>query len=249
MASKLHELLAVISDKSNVAKNILEEAMVTFSRRADHFKGQVRSVTFLDEARSGENGVDIGKEMVTTVDEKIKYVNESTSRAWDALLQLEDANTRAKADLVFEGTTIAKNLPATFLLGMESRLKAYRNIIAAAPTLEPSMKWELDPDAGDGVYRAAPVLGFKTEKTIKVKTLAKATKEHAEQVTTWNEDVPVARVETIHTSGMISPARKSQILRKTDQMISAVKKARQRANCVEVVNLKIADDMFNVIFN
>jgi len=46
--AKMHELLAVIGDRSNAATAIIKESRDTFAKRADHFKGQTRTIRFFD---------------------------------------------------------------------------------------------------------------------------------------------------------------------------------------------------------
>ena len=242
--SKLHELLAVMADTTNTAKAIQTETAATFSKKPEHFKGQTRVVKFFDEARAGENTTDT-KEIVTDVQKKLNHAFQSIGRHYDALLQLEEANGRAKADLVIDGVTVMTDVPATFLLGMESRLKDLRGMLATIPTLEPSVKWE--QIAGSDAYVSDPQVAFKTEKTLKSKVLYEATKEHPAQIQQWNEDTPVARIETTHLSGMVTPLQKSAMLNRVDTLLSAVKKARQRANAVEVKNLHVAKTLFDFI--
>lgn len=244
--SKLHELLAVEADLNNTAKAMLAEATNTFSKKPDHFLGQVRSATFLDPTREQEN-VSEEKTMVTTVDDKLTYALDKAGSYWDAMLQKEEANSTAKADLVVNGETLAKDLPATFLLGMETRLKAVQDVVMAIPTLDPSLKWELDSSSGDGVYRSPVQTGFKTEKTINSKVLYEATKEHPAQIEKWSEDVPVAKIETTKYSGMWTPRRKADVLGKLDLLIRSVKKARQRANTVEVKDNHIGDKLIDFL--
>lgn len=246
--AKLHELLAVMADTTNSAAAITKETEITFTKKADHFRGHTKTVGFFENSREGENTVE-EKQMVSTVADKLDHTFKSIGRHYDALLQLEEANGRAKADLVIDGTTIMKDVPATFLLGMETRLKAVRQLILSIPTLEMSIKWSPDPTLGDGVYRSAPTVAMKTEKVLKSRILVEPTKEHPAQVEKWNEDTPVARIETTHTSSMITPHEKSAMLIKCDKMISAVKKARQRANTVDVKDLSIAKEIFGYILS
>lgn len=245
--AKMHELLAVLSDASTAAGAILSETQATFSKRADHFKGQTRAVTFFDEDRASENSVET-KEIVTSVGDKLDYTFARVARYWDALFQMEKTNGEAKADLVVGAVTIAEDVPATFLLGMETRLKELRNVLLQIPTLAPELSWT--PDAGDpGVYVSPPQVNFKTEKTLRHKVLYEATDKHPAQIEKWSEDRPVARIETTHRSAMLSPGEKAKLLERTDNLIAAVKKARQRANTVEVINEQIADAMFGYILN
>lgn len=246
-STHLHELLAVVADSTNAAQAISTETLVTFTKKPDHFKGQARAVTFFAEARAGENVQD-SKELVTTVDAKLDHTFAVLGRNFDAILQVEEANQRASADLVVDGEVVATSVPATFLLGMEKRLKAVRDLILAAPTLDPSLRWSENPAAGEGVFVSDVQVTMRNEKVLQHKILVAATDKHPAQVEKWSEDVPVARIETTQFSGMLSPARKSAMVARCDKLIEAVKMARQRANTVEVrKDLRIAADMFDYI--
>lgn len=243
---KLHELLAVEGDLSAVATKVTEEAANTFSKKSDHFYGQVRTVSFLNEARAGENTTE-EKTIVTTVDEKLDYVRSMVAPYFDAVLQKEATNQEATADLIIDGQTIAHNLPATFLLGLETKLKNLRTMYAAIPTLQPGINWAKNDGAGAGHFIAPATTSFKTEKTVKHKVLVEATKEHRAEIEKWNEDVPVARIDTVATSTMLTPHRKSEILGRLDKLIRGVKKARMRANDTTVVDRSIGKELFDFL--
>lgn len=243
---QLHALLAVEADLTNTAKALVEETAVTFTKKPDHFKGHVKTVTYFDEARSQENEQE-EKKLVTTVDAKLVYALEPVARLYDALLQKEEANQRAKTDLVIDGVTIGTDLPATFLLGLETRLKTVQQLVLATPTLDPSMIWNEDLAAGAGVYRSTPQGTKRTEKDTQFKVLAAATDKHPAQIEKWTVDVPVAKIETTHVSGMWTPARKSEVLARIDKMLNAVKKARQMANTVETQNLQVGKQIMDYI--
>ena len=244
---KMHELLAVIGDTSTAASAILKETETTFSKKPEHFKGQTRAITFFDEARAAEN-VSETKEVVTTVMDKLDYTFKSVGRYWDALLQLETTNGVARADLMVDGNVLATDVPATFLLGMETRLKELRAVLLTIPTLAPELAWSKDETA-DFTYVSPPQVNFRGEKTMKYKVLYEATDKHPAQIEKWNEDVPVARIETTHRSTMLTPSQKSQMLMRCDSLIAGVKAARQRANTAEVERREIAATMFTYIAN
>lgn len=243
---KLHELLAVLPDTAVAAQTISVETMATFSKKADHFKGQIRDVKFFTEARESENVSD-SKELVTTVHEKLDHTATVLSRHYDALLQMEEANGRARADLTVDGMVLMADIPATFLLGMEKRLKQLQDLLLTMPTLEPAVKWEPDPGRGAGIYVSAPTVQMKTEKTLQHKILVAATDKHPAQVEKWNEDVPVARIETTHISGMLTPAEKALIITRVGNLMAAVKKARQRANDTDVKDLRVGKRIFEYL--
>lgn len=243
---KFHELLAVEGDLQRTAEHVCAEAETTFGNRQAHFWGQTKTVRFFDEARSGENTEET-KAMESTVDDKLGYVAQMTSRYYDAVLQKDMTNQKAKADLIVEGKTIAANLPSSFLLGLEQKLARLRAVYNVMPTLNPGTVWIPDPDQGEGVFVSEVVKQMKTEKVIKPIVLYEATKEHPAQVKETSTDVPVAAIETTAFSGMLTVARKSEILDRLDKLIRAVKKARQRANNIDAEKAKVGMKLFDYI--
>lgn len=246
--AKLHEILAVEGDLEATAKKIAEEAIDTFRKKPDHFVESVRSLTMFDENRSGENTRE-HKAMVTTVADKLGWVKKVVSKSWDNMYAKERANQEAKADLVVDGVVIAKAVPATMLLSLESRLKALREVYASIPTLQPGIDWQKDGSRKDTYRSAAPEVRMKTEKTLTPVVLYEATKEHPAQVKELTSDKPVGRIEEQKYSSMLSPADKSDMLERVDNLLRAVKKARQRANTVEATKIKIGELLFDYVHN
>lgn len=247
MSGKLHELLAVESDLEGTYKNILQETVTQFTKHPDRYWGQHQRVEFFDENMPSE--ADVHKEMDDTVKDKLEYSSGHIIRYLDAVLQKEATNQHAVADLVVDGVTIATNVPATFLLGLETKLKHIKqNIYDTIPTLQPGIKWEVDESQGGGVYKMThPEEKFRTKKVFKNHIKAEATKEHPAQVEIFTEDEKVARVITDKWCGMITPAEKSALLGRVDKLIRAVKKARQKANTIEVVDTTIGKELFKFI--
>lgn len=245
--TKLHELLAVEGDREQVAKHVQSEAMETFSKRHDHFIGHTKTTTFFDENRQQENTRE-EKALVTTVDDKLSHVRKHVSAYLDVFGQKEWSNTGAKADLIVDGHVLLSNVPATLLLGLESRLKTLRAVYQNIPTLAPGVPWELDTSQGSGVFvNPTADARFKTEKQLKWEVMVPATDKHPAQVEKWAADVPIARVEQQNWSGMWTPAKKAAVLARIDNLVGAVKQARQRANEAEVIGQKISDVLFTYI--
>lgn len=246
---RLHELLAVEGDLQGVAKKVIDETINTFTKKVEHFRGHVKTLSMFDETRNElEGGVVERKELVTTVCDKLKYMFDNVSPYYDAVLQKEQTNQKAKADLVVNGVTLGKDLPATFLLGLETKLKSIRSAIESIPTLQPGISWESDDVSGTGVYKTKhPVTTYKTEKTIQHKVMYEATKEHPAQLQAWNEDVKIGRYETDNVSGMLTVSEKSMRLKRIDELIRCVKKARQAANNVDIEKASIGKNISNYI--
>jgi len=248
--SKLHEVIAVEGDLESVYKKILNETATTFTKKADHFQAFIKTLTFFDDKRNEqEAGVfHEAKEMVTTVQDKLDYMIGSCVNYYDALMQKEGTNQVAKADLEVDGMTIATDVPATWLLGMESRLRTLRGVYECIPTTQPGIKWEVDKSQGNNILRAAdPQKTAKTEKEWKIITLAEPTKEHPAQVERVPENHTVGYYVRQDWTGMVTPARKSELLGRIDKLIRAVKKARQRANSTEVVKHDVGRKLFKYI--
>lgn len=246
---KLHEVLAVESDLETTAKKVITEARNTFSKKHDHFIGVHKKLRMFDEQRQHEEaGAEEHKELVTSVGGKLKHVEKHTSRWFDALLQKERTNQDAKADLVVDGEVLLEDAPATWLLGMEKRLKLLRGVYEDIPTRAPGFSWIQDSERGAGVYRSEHLeKKDKTEKTMNHKVIVPATKEHPAQVEKWSDNVKVGVFEIERWTSMLSPAEKSRLLDRIDKLIRACKKARQRANQTDVVKLSVAKKLFEFI--
>lgn len=249
--SKLHELLAVMTDLESVAKKTRDEAIHTFSKKQQHFRGSDKFLTmFAEERKQEEEGQRVIEPLTTTVNDKLEYIKESQSKWYDALFQMETTNQNATADLLVDGNVIAENVPATFLLGMEGRLKALRAVFEAIPTQDPSYEWIPDEDAGKNIFVTKnPVTAQKQEKVAKFITVAEATKEHPAQVVERAENKIVGMFTTKYWTGTISPGKKSRYLERLDNLIREVKQARQRANSKEVEKVQIGDKLLNYILS
>lgn len=245
---KLHELLAVEGDLEGTWKKVMEEAKTTFAKKPGFFQGFHKQLEMFDEDDPLHNSVQDHQELTTTVHDKLSYIGEHGERYFDVLLQKESTNQTAVADLIVDGTKIVEGVPATFLLGMETRLKNLRTVYESMPTLPPGKNWEEDSIRGEGVYKLdSKEVTYKTKKTFQHKTLYDATKEHPAQIEKWEETENVGKYFTEHWTGMVSSAEKSIIIGRLDKLIQAVKKARQRANSVDVVKRKVGKELFNFI--
>lgn len=247
--AKLHEVLAVEGGLQTAAKKINEETVRTFGKRDEHFVATTRSVEHFGEEDQKLNTTET-KEMVTTVFDKLIYNAGPNVRALDAYLQKEATNQKAVADIVVGDQTIATNVPATVLLGLETKLSELRQVYDAIPTLAPGPTWEQDLEArsAGGVYRAkAPDVTFRTRKTVRPIVMAPATEHHPAQVQAISEDVPVARIVVSHKASMLTSAQKSDLLERLDRLLRAVKRARMRANNTEVEKRQIGKALFDFL--
>lgn len=251
--SKLHEIIAVENDVEKTAHKAIEEAAGVFGSKHNLFLGWVKRLKWLDADRQDSTPTepfDETVELTTTVSEKLNFLSGQVAKYWNVLIQKETANQRATADLVLDdGTILIGTAPATFLLGMEKRLKHLRKVYEKIPTLPAGQEWEPDPSAAqEGVYKASePEQSFKTEKQIMHKVLYEATKEHPAQIEKWASDINVGVFTKHKWSGMVTSREKADMLGRLDELIRCFKKARQRANEVEVDNTELATKILDYI--
>jgi len=138
--TKLHEILAVESSLEKAATNLTAESIRTFSKD-NLFSGEVKTLTMFREDEQNQNTTEVRK-LETTVMENLEYLVKPVSDWLDVVLQKDATNQLAKADIVLSnGTVVAKDVPATFLLGLESKLNKLREMYLQIPTLEPGIEW------------------------------------------------------------------------------------------------------------
>lgn len=243
---QLHELLAVEQDLKGQANKILAETKSVFNRE-EMFRGSHTSYSPYDEADAHLAAED-HEELGTTVPKRLDYTAKTLARYYDAVLQKETTNQGARADIVIGGVAIASNVPATMLLGLETKLREFRGAIESMPALDVKVEWAPAPDQGPDVFAAVHAnQRFRTKKITKPVVLYEATKEHPAQVKECEENIHVGVIEAKVFSGAVTSARKAEILGNLDTLIRAVKKARQRANKQVIVKGKIGAALFDFV--
>lgn len=247
--AKLHEILAVESGLQSAAKKINEETIKTFGKKDEHFVETVRTVAHFAEEDTKLDTTET-KTMVTTVFDKLIYNTGPNVKALDAYFQKEATNQKATADLVVDDHPLATGVPATVLLGLETKLAELRTVYEAIPTLAPGPTWvpDMDRRKQGGAYRSEhPDVTFRTKKTIRPLVMSPATEHHPAQIQAVPEDIPIAKITTQHWSGMITSAQKSDLLGRIDKLLRATKRARQRANSTEAEKGSIGKKLFDFI--
>lgn len=244
---KLHQLLAVESDLKESTKLVMDETSKVFSNKHDLFFGFNRKYKPFDAEDNTEYPED-NSELGSTVAERLDYTRGFVTPYIDAVLQKEATNQNAKAAIEIDGKAITGELPATFLLGLETRLKELRNVYKTIPTLNQGIKWMPAPDLGKDVFKMVnPEKKFKTAKTFRHQILVEATEHHPAQVEKWDDTKDVGVYEKNIWSGLVTSAKKAELLKNIDTLIVETKKARQRANNIDVSKMSVANDLFNYI--
>ncbi len=249
----LHEILAIEQESKANAERARSQSIDTFRSKQNHFTGIRRTFRpFAVDEQMGEQGnerLEAETRLVKTVPEELQQMLKSVSEAINLGYQIDEANTKAKADIVIDDEVIAKNVPATFLLQLEKRLREIRAVLKEIPCFDPVRLWNIDPGADKKyVLRAEPVTTIRKQRTKKYNVMYEATKEHPAQVDIVEVDEPVGEIRSYEWTGMVSPGKKTAILEQLEKLLSAVKTARSRANIVVIDNeKKIAQKLFDYL--
>jgi hypothetical protein len=239
--AKLHEILAVEKSLETAYDKSVKEAQNTFSNKGNHLTGFVKNYFPLDDAHAHMAGKVDGREMEETIPRKLGFVFKHFTKYLDGVLQKERTNQDARADIeLADGTVLATDVPATFLLGLENKLRKIRALVDEAPTLPAGTKWVKDAQRGDDVYITdEPEKADRTEKVHCHKVMHPGSEHHPAQIAEWSEQRKIGHYETTTWTGRISPHDKSVLLGRVDDLLRAVKKARQRANSTEIVKVEV----------
>jgi hypothetical protein len=247
---KLHELLAVEANRKNAFSKILDETKAVFKNKGHLFTESIRwQKLFKAEAGQEAESVVERVAMTSTVPMKLNYMAGFVTDYLDVCYQKELTNQDAKADLVVDGVELAHDVPATCLLGLEQKLARVRSVIDGIPTRVPGLEWV--PDTGhkfQGVVKTKyPEVTNKTKKVITPFELSPATDKHPAQVEKLTEDKIIGKFEKTMWAGVLSPAEKSDVLKRMDKLIEACKIARMKANEQETSDLRIGETLMDFV--
>jgi hypothetical protein len=173
-------------------------------------------------------------------------VRRALTRLFDVILTKDVANGLAKADLVVDGTTIATDVPVTYLLFMEKQLTDLLTFVTKIPVLDAAETWGFD-EATD-TYATPPTQTTRSKKVPRNHVKAEATEKHPAQVEMYFEDVLVGYWTTVKYSGALPQARINELKARVVKLAEAVKVAREKANSTPVTDQKIGEKVFDYLF-
>jgi hypothetical protein len=247
---KLHELLAVETNLGNVSKKLVAESIKSL-QKDNLFTGEVKIHKIYDEDHQHLVQPSHERTVTTTVKSNLEYTfQKGLVPYWDAVAQKDEANQRAKADVIVDGKTILEGIAGTTLLGLEAKLAEQLNLFNTIPTLAPGIAWELDPTQADGVYRN-PQLETRVQnaRSIEYKVIVEPTEHHPAQVREVEIITAIGDYKVTSYAGMITPKKKAEMIQRLQKLINAVKKARQRANSIDVKSVQVGASIADYLIN
>lgn len=241
---RLHELLSIEKNKLTQWSTLVQDTLAKFGKE-HFFKGFIKSLKMIKESPENEaiekSGTET-KDVVTTVGDTLSYLFEHWADYEDVQFRKNVSNQKAVASIQI-GEKVIDKIPVDELMGLESRIARIRDIFQNIPTLDASREWRKST-VRDGVWITANAdVTTKTEKVIVPVVLYEATKDFAAQVEKISRDEVVGTYTTVLFSGAITSLQKSQLLKRIDDLIGEVKKARMRANSVQVEMVSIGQDI------
>ena len=168
--SKLHEILAVESTLTQEIKELLGKVSHIFSE-PQKFTKYIKTLTNFEEDAAQTAAEETGMAVETLV--LLQGFTAHYSRYLDTILKKETTNYSAKADIIINETTIAKDVPVTFLLGLETKFKTIFDLYKKLPVLDATILWEVDHNTGKNIHRTKnPIERLKTAKRFKSQILS-----------------------------------------------------------------------------
>jgi hypothetical protein len=251
---RLFEIIAVEGDAQSRAVKLIQETKTVFSNKENLFKGKQRTLQLFD--RPSEKLVEIEAleakdttyiKVESTVPDSLNYLGCILADYWDLMYQKEASNQVAKADIVMDGNVLLANVPLTFLLCMESRLRDLRVVFDSIPTLSPGIEWTPDTAYGKHIYQSPLVKNVKTREDTEYRVVVQATDKFPAQVQAIKGQFNIGQYSDKDWSGLISSAEKANLLLTFDKLIAAVKTARQRANDTDANKDKVGDILLTAL--
>lgn len=163
----------------------------------------------------------------------------------DATATKDYGNVVAKADVVMGGMTLLKDAPVPFLLFVEKTLTEWRGFINGMPQRDRGKRWV--EQEGD-VWVTDPQPKIRTIDIEVPVELSPATVQHKAQVKLATRRTQVGNYEVVHRSGATSQEEKEALLIRCDNLIAAVRAAREGANTTEINAIKVGAKVFHYLF-
>lgn len=238
----LNQVLAIEKGSKNRAEQGLTKAYQLL-QKTELLDGLEKTYQPKDE--EGDQLPPDSKRLQVRVPEVIAGVAQDLSGFLDITLTKDVANCSAKADLVVDGVTLAKDVPVTTLLFLEKKLTDLHTFFSKLPVLNPAYEWRYD--SARGCYVTEPRQTARTNKIEEPVMLAPATEKHPAQVQLRAKDVLVGYWTTVNLSGALPAARVNELKSRVEKLQDAVKTAREAANSMETQNQELGAKLFNYL--
>lgn len=185
-------------------------------------------------------------------DDVLRQLADLLRRPWDLTATRDQTNRKAVADVTVTlgsglEATLLTDVPAVHLLWLEKQLADLHTFVAKMPVLDPGEQWTYDSALGH--HRSEPKQTRHTKKVRRAHVLYEATEHHPAQVEPYTEDDAPGTWTTTKFSGALPWDRQRELLDRVVLLRDAVKAARERANLVQVVDVREADVLLRYVLD
>lgn len=249
---KLNQVVAIVKGLKEDA-NKRTAPIFQSTRRPELFAGVTQTYRPVEEG--GARLPDDNTEVQLTVPEVLAAFARPMIRLFDVICTAEFANTEAFGDVVINRGTddeqvLLEHMPVTFLMQFEKFLeREVRGLIRDLPTLDLAESWAPSTTGRVGTWETPEFQTHRTRKVPKPIVLYPATPEHPAQTNLIQEDVIDGYWHKRRFSGAVPAFVKDDLLMRCEQLIAAVKMAREQANDRPVTEMPVGATVFGFLFN
>lgn len=240
---KLNQILAIEKGTKQEANRVITELHRT-TQKEPLLAGISRTYRPIDE--DGEQFPPEQTRVQLRLADALGHASGVWKTLWDLTATKDIANYSARADVVVNGTTLAKDVPAIHLLWLEKQLVDVHTFISKLPALPQSEDWTWDEN--QNCYRTEPTDTTKQKKLPRAFVKYEATEHHPAQVDTVHEDKVMGYWRTVKYSGALPAQRIATLRVRVEELLRAVKFAREAANQEQAEQQKIAAPLLDYIF-
>lgn len=193
------------------------------------------------ESRRGTEGDQLPSQVrrvQLTVPELLSAAQEQLTRLFGLKFTREYANCSARADVVVDGQALLTDVPAGFLLFLETQVAwLITNLIDKLPVLDPAEDWTADdPALPSGVWKSSSRQTERTRKVPKFQIMVDPTPEHRAEIRQWDADEIEGYWTQVRFSGQLRQRDVQEMRNRAVKVLEAVRYAREEANTLEVTD-------------
>lgn len=257
--NKLNVLLATTDHQAAQFRKCLEDYVKFFKSKQGEFKGEKKTYTPKDGT------IDIPSErkndiVVTTVDEKLKWLEETLTEYIDSVFSVEATNSsgNARARLVVDGTDLGE-FSSLELLRLKSLLESgtFEEMYSSIPVRSDSEQWDKTTNEAyqdreifeSPIQRGTRKSVMKEAYILPDPNITKGTdSKYTPQIASKDTVIELGDYTFQKYSGEWSHRQRAELLRRRTSLLSSVIAALKTANEAEAVQSKLtAKTLFNYL--
>lgn len=241
--SHLSQVIAIEKDVKDKAAQAIGHAQGTMSN-GSLLSGIAR--TYTPKEDGGEQLPPESTRVRVKVKDELVSIQKRLADLFDVVATKDYTNCTAKADVMVDGQSLLKGVPATYLLFLEKQLAELAAFVKHIPALDASESWEYN--AEQDCYATPPAETIRTKKDKKSQVAFAGNEHHPPQFIVWDEDVSQGRWKTVKYSGAMPAHDLNAISQRIETLQRAVKYAREEANRTETSQQKVGEHLLHYIF-